>query len=213
MPNTTTSASEESRPRGSGRASYAGALLAVLLALILILFWLLPKDPLVRARLDAWLHAPPASRPAPDWASMRRSDPPAGFEMPNHGVGAAVRAAAGPLRVGCLVVSVGDCASCLSADVEGWERSARRRGLTTVFLTTGKPAAARQFRERFRVAAPFVVDPGGSLSTALNAAWNGRPYLFSRNWRLVWSEPDAAGQRDPFRDPAFQRAVERGADQ
>jgi prepilin-type N-terminal cleavage/methylation domain-containing protein len=72
MSKTTAAIPVEARPPEAGRRSHVGALLAVLLTLLLVLIWLLPRDPLISARIGALLRPPGSVRAAPNRGAMMR---------------------------------------------------------------------------------------------------------------------------------------------
>lgn len=195
------------------RRSLQGALLAVLLLVVLLTLRLLRGDPLVAARLDA-LAAPRFERVARtlDATSLTRGDPMPGFRLPASGAGHRIRAAAHGRTGPRVLVWIGDCADCMAADLPLWEREAARAGATMILLTSGSERAVSRLRTRKGLRSAVVGDPGGALARRLNAAWAGRPYLFSEDWRLLWVDRHVPGLRNPFAEAEVAQlvATERG---
>lgn len=184
-------------------------LLSVILVQVLILLWLVPKDPLLMVRIQSILHPSASSVPRPNVdAGMLRHDPAIGMQMPMDGAGRSIRSIAPKSKTGYLVVSVGDCASCIAADIKSWQAEASRNDLTTILIASAPPGQAQQFRHTLGVKAPIISDLDGHLTHTLNVVWPGRAYLFSPQWRLRWLQRTLQPQFDPFEDRRFLTALE-----
>lgn len=134
------------------------------------------------------------------------NDPRLGALLPAGPVGDAIRTSVVPSSVGYLVVAVGDCAGCIKADLPGWQKQCRARGVSMVLLTSASESAAADFRRRHGLRVPVVSDPSEAMQRRLNAVWYGRPYLYSPEWRLRWI-PTVLGGDSPFADERFLAAL------
>ncbi len=106
-----------STPKQSLRKSRTGLLVTVLLLLLLATSYLLRSDPLAVARLQALIHPMPKVTQPVDYRALTKNDPPLSLILPNIGAGSDIRKIAGEPTVGYLLVWVGDCAGCISANL------------------------------------------------------------------------------------------------
>ncbi|MCC6729802.1 MAG: hypothetical protein IT208_10735 [Chthonomonadales bacterium] len=199
----------DARSPSEGARARVRALSALLLFEVSLLAFVVARDPLLASRVRAAILRPRRA-PAVDHASRFRDDPAPGTPLPADATGAAVRRAAAPARAGYLLVPIGDCASCLKADLAGWQRQCAARGLSLILLTSAPEAAARRYLRRLGVTAPCVTDPDGWLERRLNALWAGRSYLYSPAWKLRCAARGTPGD-SPFTDRGFLAALTEGA--
>jgi hypothetical protein len=181
-------------------------LLTVLLAQIALLLWLLPKDLLIYLRIQHFFRSS-APAPPPDYAILLQNDPPLGFLLPNEEAGKSLRKITPKARLGYLIVPVGDCASCLSANLPEWQSEAPKHGLSMVLLSSATSKRVEQFRRSLGLTVPVISDPGDRLSYRLNMVWPARPYLFSTDWRLLWKARENSRTYNPFADQTLETAL------
>ena len=191
------------------RISRVSILVTILLMLTLVMCYLIPSDPLIAARLQVIVH-PPVSYASNMGAMshiLTKDDPPLGLTLPQDKIGNAIRNAAKSTDVAYMVVPVGDCANCITTDVKVWEQVANKKGIRFILYSTGTKKDIADFSTRMKLTCPTVSDPDNIMGKRLNMAWIARPYLFSRQWRLVWFQNEFHIGFNPFTDITFQRAV------
>ena len=191
------------------RVGLAPFLLLVVLCQCAVLIWLVRQDPLALLRISSLLHPAPAApqRPKPDRRLMAQ-DPALGSELPTHDVGVSTRRSVGGAANGYLLVPIGDCAGCISADIRAWQAAAPQSGVKLVLLTSAGEDAIQKFRSGLGLHVPIVSDQKGSLIRSLNVLWPGRAYLYSPKWRLIWLQRDDRPRSDPFKDKGFLAALQ-----
>ena len=135
-------------------------------------------------------------------------DPALGSELPTHDVGVSTRRSVGGAANGYLLVPIGDCAGCISADIRAWQAAAPQSGVKLVLLTSAGEDAIQKFRSGLGLHVPIVSDQKGSLIRSLNVLWPGRAYLYSPKWRLIWLQRDDRPRSDPFKDKGFLAALQ-----
>src|SRR6266511_257784 len=192
-------------------------LTSALLAEILIMSALLPKDPLIGSRIQRLLQAQypsPQYHTATEYQAQLRRDPAIGWIMPRDGVGAALRRMVHPplskhSRGGTLLINVGDRQCCMHTDLKSWERAAAQRQLVVVLYSAAtQGAVSRQLyflRHDLGLTSPVLFDSDQHLTAALNTVWTPRAYLFSPNWRLKWLQRTiGVAYYDPFAAQDFR---------
>jgi len=135
-------------------------------------------------------------------------DPALGSELPTHDVGVSTRRSVGGAANGYLLVPIGDCAGCISADIRAWQAAAPQSGVKLVLLTSAGEDAIQKFRSGLGLHVPIVSDQKGSLIRSLNVLWPGRAYLYSPKWRLIWLQRDDRPRSDQFKDKGFLAALQ-----
>jgi len=168
---------------------------------IVLLTWFIFRDPFLSYRILAPFRPAHKMIPIPGEDPFKR-DILLGTLLPKNEIGNAIRKTAVKSMRGYLLVPVGDCASCIKADLVGWKSQCDELGISFIMVTTANNDAARKFCKRLRLSAPFVSDPKGVMNEDLNAVWYGRPYLFSSDWKLLWYQPHL-GPDNPFADKGF----------
>jgi hypothetical protein len=143
------------------------------------------------------------------YVKFRVKDPPLYAEMPDNPVGANVRKSAVPSQGGYLVVYVGDCASCLALNVKKLEQKAAELHVSMVLLTATSSKNAEIFRHQSHCVSPAIPDPQGLLLGPVNAAWPGRCYLFSNQWKLLWLSQEPLPDFEMVSVPSFMQALQR----
>jgi hypothetical protein len=179
--------------------SKTGLLLMVLLLLLFLLTYFLPKDPLIAAKIATLFHPAP-TKPTVYIKSLTRNDPPLNFILAQSGLGAQLRATTKPSKGGYLLVFIGDCAGCITANLRAWEKRSETYDLRMILVTTASFSEAKQFQTQLGLVSPVFFDHGRTLEKQLNATWIGRCYFFDANWRLRWLEDELHVNFDPFKD-------------
>jgi hypothetical protein len=182
-------------------------LLTLLLVQSLVLVVLIRRDPFITARLQSYIagnQAAPAQTPYDSG-----NDPKLGSDIPRAGPFDQLRGLSEPGIAGYLLVAVGDCAGCMSADLPSWERQTRESGVKMILVTSATRQNAIKFCRELKLAAPFVTDSTGTISRFLNATWTGRTYLFSSSWELRWLSRDSGRLRDLSQHGEYLTAVKR----
>jgi hypothetical protein len=204
VPETTAKTSERSPDQWDSKL----LLPALLTALILILVWLLTKDPLVCARLQQFFRPKPKTTIV-DYASLLKNDPHPGTHLPNTTASSAVQKATKNPRRGYLLINVGGCSTCMHTDFRLLEKQAEQYQLKLVMVTSANRSTATRFqRDAGARRSPIVCDPDGQLIAAMNAFFTPRMYYYSPDWRLQWIQKDPSRTNyNPFADPDFNRAM------
>lgn len=107
---------------------------------------------------------------------------------------------------GYLVCFVRDCANCVQTDLKALQKKACQHDVTVVILTPGN---SRNTLSKAIAHIPVVVDKDGILSKSLNAAWDGRTYLFSSQGRLLWLQKQWGVGYQPAEDTTLVRCLQR----
>ena len=101
-------------------------LIFVLILLIGITAVLLPSDPLIAARISSFQHSHNDIEHKsfnPDSAALM--DMPIDTVLPQVGAGKAIRSGLPHSSKGCLVVGLGNCASCIRFDFVAWQKQSK----------------------------------------------------------------------------------------
>jgi hypothetical protein len=189
------------------------ALSIILCALIGVLAYLLPKDPIIAAKLSAWL---PVQSSVPqaklfDPKEEEKNDPLIGSEFPQGGVADRVRQVAPKAEAGYLLVGLGNCTDCVTVDFDKWYSDGKQNGLAVIVFSEGKATDLEEFRARLKKTGakiPVVHDKGGVLIKQINNYWSGRAYFYDKNWKLRWLEKDMENNKHLFRLPTLLSAIE-----
>jgi hypothetical protein len=177
-------------------------LVLVLLAEISVLVSLLRQYPQA-----LWRLSPAAPSTAHEIANPHsydaREDPEVGSELPQ--LISILKQLPFP-SAGYLVCFVRDCANCVQTDLKALQKKARQHDVTVVILTPGN---SRNTQSKAIEHIPVVVDKDGILSKSLNAAWDGRTYLFSSQGRLLWLQKQWGVSYQPAEDTTLVRCLQR----
>lgn len=170
-----------------------------------ILTFIVCRNPFLTLRLRSVFHTNQTTHQSTDDAFFA-NDPRLGSRFSDSGPAVEVRRAALDTQIGYMVVLIGDCAGCIKADLPAMQRESAKRGISMVVVTSSGTTAAQALRRRLRLHVPFVTDRTGILERELNLAWFGRPYYYSRSWKLAWL-PKHLGNANPFMDPGLLLAI------
>ncbi len=184
-----------------------GNLMVVVGLQIIVLAWIISRDPMTSYRLHTALCSD-----GPQTTSQKSfnfdADPGVGADMRAISVeGQRLGKLVSHSKVGYLLISVGDCASCMGMDLKAVQRQAAAHGINTVLFTTAPPRNAQKFVHDGKLSIPIYSDESEKLSKGLNALWAGRCYLFSTNWRLVWLQKQRTLGYSPISDAGFNRIL------
>jgi hypothetical protein len=186
-------------PTSQKPRSRAGALFMTLLVLLFVFTYLVRFDPVLFGRVNAMIHRSPSQETKPaDFSRLFRGDKSAGTKLPLSPELKRALSAAGKTDIGMLLVWVGDCGGCISANLTAWEAAAERHNVPMVLVTTASGSAVSRFKAEEHLRSPIVSDPTGSLGKEINATWFGRPYLIGPRGHLLWMEKRFPGRYDPF---------------
>ena len=186
--------------------SHTAGLTAVLLILIPIFLFSIQRDFLLASWLQSGInmhHRQPAE--PVDYSWLTRGDLHIGTDLPNNGAGASLRRTAPVSANGYLIVWVGDCGSCIRANLGAWEHDAAQRGVRMLLMSTASPESVGRFMRLNPLVSPFYQDEGQSIGISLNATWPGRAYLFSSDWKLCWLERRFPGVHNPLKNDEVVR--------
>ncbi|MCX6378294.1 MAG: hypothetical protein NT023_02275 [Armatimonadetes bacterium] len=193
-----------------------GLLLTVCLCLLWALLILLPQDILVMRSISTnwgWIvgsrRAVPYFAPQLDPKLMTSADVPLGVTLPDTVIGKQIREAAPHKVSGYLVVFIGACSSCISNRVEDWQKQAKQRNLGYVMVASTTPDITVTYSLKNKITVPVISDPKETLFKQFNARWAGRPYLCSKDWKLVWQEDKMHIDFPLFSDGGFLKALEK----
>ena len=106
--------------------------------------------------------------------------------LPNTGAGSEIVKKTSFNGKGYLVVSLGDCASCIRFDTEKWSKDAKTSHVKLLYFSGASKDQIAKFRKAMHITDPIYYDGDNALSRSINCYWNGRVYYYSRNWRLKW---------------------------
>ena len=180
-------------------------LLTVFLFELSLMTWLVLRDPFLSYQVFSHIR-PVRQISAPVDTEQFKKDPLIDLVLPTTAIGNSIRTKATKSTNGYMLVPVGDCASCVKADLVGWQRECNKLGISFVLVTTAKEEVAKTFLRRLRLNAPIVCDPAGTINKSLNVIWFGRPYLFSSDWKLLWLQSQV-GSDNPFTDKSFLQTI------
>ena len=179
-----------------------------LLIEVALLLWFAQKDLMIERGIMRFLKTSNTSNTPPNYSAELKNDPKIGAFYPEIGVDRNTRKLRGKKQVGFLVAYVGNCASCLHANLREWEAESKTNGVSMILLTTATHRGAMEFENNLALKLPVISDTKGSLVKKINAIWPGRAYLFSRKWRLLWLSMQPDFPNDPFSRKSFQCALE-----
>jgi hypothetical protein len=182
-----------------------GILWFILALELLIFIWLLPHDLLAYKNIQFLTHPRQSLVTAPDLAAKMKQDPGLGWKL---SISTRNKQSIGENKKGYLLVFVGDCASCLHADLKTWGAEAKRKQMSMVLLTSATRSKASEFERSLDISAPIISETNGNTIKRINAFWAGRAYLFSPRWRLMWLSKQPDFPVDPFSQKGFQTAID-----
>lgn len=183
-------------------------LVFILILLIGITIVLLPSDPLIAARMSSFQHSHDIEHKSfnPDSAALM--DMRIGTILPQVGAGKAIRAGLPHSSTGCLVVGLGNCASCIRFDFVAWQQQSKNLHVPLVGFSGASLQQIADYRRAGKIDAPIYFDVKNTFGQAINSYWNGRVYYFDSNWQLVWRMEGFGNPNDLDKQPDLKKLIE-----
>lgn len=179
------------------------AFLALLATEIAALKFVIIRDPVTLYNILSVIGAPKVAT-TPSINLEFSKDPAHGSLLDNIGIGQVIRSSFGRVEHGILLVPVGDCASCLKADLRTWQLHVAKLHVAFGIITTASPEVSKTFMKRLRILALVINDTNGQFVKDWNVLWNGISYYFGSDWKLKWVEKSLTAD-DPFNSAELQR--------
>lgn len=181
----------------------------VLLALVAITLFLLPRDPMIAAKYQALIHPPKQQTGVLglDPKQPTKEDKHLPFPILSAGAGKQIIDRARKTKKGLLLVYVGDCAGCIEINTPAWEKTSYSSGLPLVLLSNGTQKEIARFRSELHLRSPVIQDPQRQTAKAINATWVGRSYWIAPDGMVRWRTEDFHPDQNPYQDVLLVNTV------
>ncbi len=166
----------------------------ILLAELIVLTHLLPRDLWFNLKVEEWKARRQERQSERQRRALMKDDIPLGTQVPEITIpsvgGRVVRLGDKPV----IIVFIGTCTSCLTPDLFEWEQVQREEGkrLGILFVSRDSKQRIREFLKQNLLTVPIIPDERGLLAKAYNAIWTPRIYGIDENTRLVWIQKDTS---------------------
>lgn len=198
------------------QSSYSRLVWLITLLLLLLWSWVLviPRDMMLVRTLNqkmgwgiGYKRFVPKIVPTLNPEQLTLADAALGTQLPSSAVVQKIKSSAYKQAKAHLVVFIGACAECISNRVEDWQQEAKKLGLGYIMVTSSPESNIKAFAKKHKIVVPIISDERETLFRLLNVRWAGRPYLFSKDWKLIWQENKMHIDFNLFADAGFQSAV------
>ncbi len=156
---------------------------------------LLPNDILIAAKLHSFFKSKHANVNQFNPDSAAKFDISFNSTLPLDGAGSDILTKTSKCKKGYLLVSLGDCASCIRFDTDKWSKDAKKLNLKLVYFSGTSNDQIAKFRKAMHIAKPVHQDKYNALSRSINCYWNGRVYYYDMNWHLKWQMAGASNNQ------------------
>lgn len=155
--------------------------------------------------------AVPRTVPQLDLENLTTGDASIGTSLPSNTITQKIKALSDKTVPAHLFVFIGACSECISNRIEDWQAEAQKRKIGYLMVSTSPQSDIAKFASKHKITVPVISDEQQILFHHLNARWAGRPYLFSKDWNLLWQEQKMHIDFALFSNKDFLAAIQKEA--